>query len=54
MYKKVLLIAFYVVSIAFFAWIAGSYLDIIADNIAPEPVHWEYNFFVMLTKAARG
>ena len=36
--------------VALVLWAVISWLDIIADNIAPNPVHWEYNLFLLLIK----
>lgn len=30
-------------------WVAASYIDIVADNTRPNPVHHPYNAFVLLT-----
>lgn len=34
---------------AFLLWVGVSWLDVITDNLEPEPRHSEYNFFVVLT-----
>lgn len=36
-------------SLAFLLWVGVSWVDVIADNLEPEPRHSEYNFFVVLT-----
>ena len=36
-----------VVSILFSIWFVWSWADIVADNCAPNPVHSEYNLFVI-------
>lgn len=40
------------VSVLFMLWLVASWVDIIADNTMPNPVHSEYNAFVMLTEFA--
>ena len=39
-----------VASILFTAWFVWSWADIVADNCSPNPVHSEYNLFVMMTE----
>jgi hypothetical protein len=34
-------------SILFCLWFAASWIDIVADNCEPNPVHSEYNLFVL-------
>lgn len=34
---------------AFLLWVGVSWVDVIADNNAPDPTHSNYNFFVVLT-----
>jgi hypothetical protein len=34
--------------IAFSLWIFASWCDVVADNSAPNPVHSDYNFFVVM------
>lgn len=34
---------------ALFLWVCISWVDVIADNLEPEPSHSDYNFFVVLT-----
>ena len=41
---------YFTVSILFLLWVFASYLDIIADNITPDPQHSIYNFFVIIEK----
>lgn len=41
-----------IVSILFSAWFVLSWIDVIADNCTPNPVHSEYNLFVMMVEAA--
>lgn len=45
---KVIIIIGWVIMIAFMAWIGVSFIDIITDNCAPNPVHSNYNFFIKL------
>ncbi len=39
-----------VASILFSIWFVWSWADIVADNCSPNPVHSEYNLFVMMTE----
>ena len=39
---------------ALLLWVAASYLDIISDNIAPEPKHADINAFVILAEIMEG
>ena len=34
--------------VVFLAWCAFSFCDIIADNNAPDPVHSDYNIFILI------
>lgn len=36
---------------AFLVWIAASYIDVISDNITPEPQHSNINAFVLFYNA---
>lgn len=36
--------------VALMVWVFASWCDIIADNSKPNPVHSDYNFFVLLTE----
>jgi hypothetical protein len=36
-----------------FLWIALSFVDIIADNCTAQPVHSEYNFFILADEFGR-
>ena len=36
------------VSAVFLLWVAFSFCDVIADNNAPDPVHSDYNIFVLI------
>lgn len=47
---KVLVIIGWVVMIAFMIWVGASFIDIIADNCAPNPVHHSLNFFNVLVE----
>lgn len=31
-------------------WVVVSWFDIVGDNNMPNPEHWEYNLFVLLTQ----
>ena len=46
---KVLRFCGYAFAIIVTAWCLLSYIDIIADNCSPNPVHHMWNFFSMLT-----
>jgi hypothetical protein len=39
------------IALAFILWVGISWIDVIADNLEPEPKHSEYNFFVLLTES---
>ena len=39
-------------SVVFMLWLFASWVDIIADNTSPNPVHSEYNAFVMMVESA--
>ena len=41
-----------IVSILFTAWFVWSWADIVEDNCHPNPVHSEYNLFVMMVEHA--
>ena len=47
---KALTTAMCIASILFTAWFAWSWLDIVTDNTSPNPVHSEYNMFVMMVE----
>ena len=49
---KVLTTVMCIMSILFTAWFVWSWADIVADNCQPNPVHSEYNMFVMLVENA--
>lgn len=38
------------ISILLYAWAFASWCDVVADNRNPNPVHSEYNLFVMMTE----
>lgn len=40
------------VNVLFVVWLFASWADIVWDNCSPNPVHSEYNAFVMLTEFA--
>ena len=48
--KKTLTAILCAVTILFTAWAFASWCDIVADNCDPNPVHHEYNLFVMMTE----
>ena len=41
-----------VVSVVMMLWLVASWVDVIADNCSPNPVHGQYNAFVMLAEFA--
>ena len=41
---------FCVLSILFILWGIVSWMDIVADNRKPNPVHHPYNMFVLMTE----
>ena len=45
---KILKISCYVISFLLIAWVAFSYIDIVADNCFPNPVHYEWNLFMLM------
>ena len=49
---KVLTTVMCIASILFTAWFVWSWADIVADNSQPNPIHSEYNMFVMLVESA--
>jgi hypothetical protein len=49
---KALTTVFCIASILFSAWFVLSWIDIVADNCEPNPVHSEYNLFVMMVENA--
>lgn len=49
---KVLTTAMCIASILFTVWFVWSWADIVADNCSPNPVHSEYNLFVMMVENA--
>lgn len=38
---------FYVICIVLLLWVAVSFCDVVADNSKPNPVHSNYNFFML-------
>ena len=40
----------YTISVLLCIWFATSWIDIVSDNCNPNPVHSEYNMFVMMTE----
>lgn len=49
---KVLTTVMCIANILFIVWFAWSWADIVADNCQPNPVHSEYNLFVMMVENA--
>ena len=47
---KVIVIIGWVIMIAFMIWVGASFIDIIADNCAANPVHHSLNFFNVLVE----
>lgn len=48
--KKIIKVAAMLISVNFIAWFILSWVDIVADNCEPNPVHSKYNMFVLMTK----
>lgn len=49
---KVLKISYYAIMtlcVLFLLWFAASWVDIVADNCFPYPVHHQWNLFVLMT-----
>ena len=40
------------VSIMLVMWLVWSWVDVVADNGHPNPIHSEYNLFVMMVNSA--
>lgn len=49
-FGKAIVNLYLVLCVLFGIWFVASWADIIADNCAPNPVHSEYNLFVMMTE----
>ena len=49
---KVLTTVMCIANILFIVWFAWSWADIVADNCQPNPVHSEYNLFVIMVENA--
>ena len=47
---KAIVATFIAINVLFIAWAFTSWCDIVADNTQPNPVHSEYNLFVMMTE----
>lgn len=39
---------FMIICVAIIIWVFASWIDIVADNMSPNPVHSVYNFFVLM------
>ena len=37
------------IALLFILWVGISWVDVISDNLDPNPQHSEYNFFVLFT-----
>ena len=48
---KVFWVICYILMVAIAGWVCISYIDIIWDNYLPNPQHFDWNFFVLLTDA---
>ena len=48
--KKLFTTFISVLCVLFILWFAASWIDIVADNCEPNPVHSEYNLFVLALK----
>ena len=47
---KIIATAFIAINILFTAWAFASWCDVATDNCDHNPVHSEYNLFVMMTE----
>lgn len=47
---KVLKVSYYTIMFLLFAWFVASYIDIIADNCLPNPVHHPLNMFILMSE----
>ena len=47
---KAIVTTFIAINVLFIAWAFASWCDIVADNCDPNPVHSEYNLFVLMTE----
>ena len=45
---KFLKVFYYVAMVAVIVWLGASWVDIVADNLSPDPVHHSWNAFVLL------
>lgn len=52
-FLKTLYIIFVAAAVLFCVWFVVSWVDIVADNNSGNPVHHEYNLFMMITKDYR-
>ena len=49
---KVLKVAYYMTGVLSFlalAWMVGSWVDVVANNLNPDPVYKAWNLFVLMT-----
>ena len=46
--RKSISFTFYTASAVILLWCLVSYVDIIAHNVNPTPVYWQYNLFTLL------
>ena len=44
--------AWVLASVLLMVWLVASWVDVVADNCQPNPVHSQYNAFVVLTEFA--
>lgn len=50
--KTTLKVIAYFVCTLFICWVLVSWVDVILDNCEPNPKHYDWNFFVVMTSAA--
>lgn len=50
---KILWITFYIALIVIAGWAVVSYIDIIWDNLSPNPTHFKWNLFTLIAENAR-
>ena len=48
--KKLFTTFISVLCVLFLLWFTASWIDIVADNCEPNPVHSEYNLFVLMVE----
>lgn len=49
-YLRIASIILTIISFLLLAWMGISWIDVIIDNCHPNPSHFKFNFFVLLTQ----